>query len=178
MRRCGNRVVRAQLVGDAGAGKGTFVDYLTYRLADAFVAGGDAGLPPVLRGLLPLRLVLRRAVASVSLDAAEGQTEVLWKALADDLRRRVGEAAAERLLPHLQERLLDPARGGLVLLDGLDEVPESGARRRYLLEAIRRFTGALPQGSRVVLTARPHAYVRRTSTRRCCWSIRRRAPAS
>jgi hypothetical protein len=154
----GERGGRLVLVGDAGSGKSTFVDYLTFRLADAFVAGEDGGLPPILRGLLPLRLVLRRAAASIAPDAGQGQPELLWNALADDVARRLGASAAERLQPHLQERLLDPAEGGLLLLDGLDEVPESGTRRKRLLDAVRRFSDSLPERSRVLLTARPYAY--------------------
>jgi formylglycine-generating enzyme required for sulfatase activity len=154
----GARGGRIVLVGDAGSGKSTFVDYLTYRLADAFVVGKDSDLPPMLRGLLPLRLVLRRAATSLPLDAAEGQAEILWNALAEDVAGRLGDASAKRLLPHLQERLLDPAQGGMILLDGLDEVPESGARRKHLLEAVRNFADALPECGRVLLTARPYAY--------------------
>jgi predicted NACHT family NTPase len=154
----GDRGGRVVLVGDAGSGKSTFVDYLAYRLAVAFVGDEDIDLPSVLQGLLPLRLVLRRAAASIPLEASEGQGEILWKVIADDVARRLGSAAAERLRPFLQERLLDPARGGMILLDGLDEVPESGARRRLLLEAVRRFSDALPTRSRVLLTARPYAY--------------------
>ncbi|WP_041603541.1 hypothetical protein [Thioflavicoccus mobilis] len=58
----GDRLV---LVGDAGSGKSTFVDYLAYRLAQALVdSSDDAGvedLPEAMHGLVPVRIQLRRA---------------------------------------------------------------------------------------------------------------------
>ncbi|WP_295458987.1 SUMF1/EgtB/PvdO family nonheme iron enzyme [uncultured Thiodictyon sp.] len=145
---------RLVLVGDAGSGKSTFVDYLTWRLASAVVDGTRSTLPPTLRTLLPVRLVLRRAAAAIPENGAVGDT--LWRALEDDCVQRLGQSAAARLFPYLLERL--HGQGALVLLDGLDEVPESGARRAHLLESVQRLTAALPAGSRVLLTARPYAY--------------------
>ncbi|WP_295387892.1 SUMF1/EgtB/PvdO family nonheme iron enzyme, partial [uncultured Thiodictyon sp.] len=145
---------RLVLVGDAGSGKSTFVDYLTWRLASAVVAGTQAALPPALRTLLPVRLVLRRAAAAIPENGAAGDT--LWRALEADCVQRLGQSAAARLFPYLQGRLLH--QGALILLDGLDEVPESGARRAHLLESVQRLAAALPAGSRVLLTARPYAY--------------------
>lgn len=84
----GERGGRLVLVGDAGSGKSTFVDYLTYRLADALVTGEDADLPPALRGLLPLRLVLRRAAARIP--AGEGDAGLLWRTAETDVARRLG----------------------------------------------------------------------------------------
>jgi hypothetical protein len=154
----GDRGERLALVGDAGSGKTTFVDYLTYRLAEAQVTGQGDKLPVSLRGLLPVRLVLRRAASLLPTEGSGGDTQLLWRALEADISRRLGRRAAERLSPVLQQQLLDPAGGGLILLDGLDEVPEAGSRRRCLLDAIQRFAGGLPARSRVLLTARPYAY--------------------
>ena len=154
----GERGGRLVLVGDAGSGKTTFVDYLSYRMADALVTDQDDILPASLRGLLPVRLVLRQVASLIPVDGGDGNAALLWRALEADIARRLGDDAAGRLMPLLQERLLDPAGGGMVLLDGLDEVPESGARRRCLLDSVRRFAGSLPRPSRVLLTARPYAY--------------------
>jgi hypothetical protein len=154
----GERGGRLVLVGDAGSGKSTFVDYLTYRLADALAKGTKAAVSEGLQDLLPIRLVLRRTAALARADDPQGGTDLLWRALEQDIARRRGEKAAERLFPVLQQRLLDPKQGGLVLLDGLDEVPESGARREVLLAAVRRLADGLPARSRVLLTARPYAY--------------------
>ncbi|MBM4431855.1 MAG: NACHT domain-containing protein, partial [Chloroflexi bacterium] len=47
---------------------------------------------------------------------------------------------------------------GLLLFDGLDEVPEAGRRRKCLLEAIEKLASQLSSRGRVLLTARPYAY--------------------
>jgi hypothetical protein len=148
---------RLVLVGDAGSGKTTFVNYLAYGLAEALIGGTPLPLPEALRGLLPVRLILRRAARWVPENSSRGCAELLWQALRADVTERLGEAAAERLVPTLQQRLLTD--GGLVLLDGLDEVPAAARRRGCLLESIQEFVAGLPADrSRVLLTARPHAY--------------------
>ncbi len=154
------QVTRFVLLGDPGSGKTTFVNYLTYLLADAAGAGGAAPLPAgsPLAGLLPFRLVLREVGARcIPAAAARGEAQMLWNALRADIAARLGEEAAQALFPMLQQRLL--GEGGLVLLDGLDEVPEADRRRQCLLEAVADLAGLLPAGrSRVLVTARPYAY--------------------
>lgn len=148
---------RLVLAGDAGSGKTTFVNYITYGLAEALAGGTPPLLPDALRGVLPVRLILRRAARWVPENGPRGCADLLWRALRADVAERLGEAAAERLVPTLQQRLLRD--GGLVLLDGLDEVPEAVRRRRCLLESIQDFVAPLPADkTRVLLTARPYAY--------------------
>ena len=139
------------LLGDPGSGKTTFVNYLAALAADP-----AAELPEALQNLLPVRIVLRNAAACIPAGAQGGSECVLWDALHSDMAERLGAAAAEKTLPYLQERLY--RQGGLVLLDGLDEVPEAGLRRRCLLEAVQAWVAALAQPSRFVITARPYAY--------------------
>jgi len=151
---------RFVLLGDAGSGKTTFVHYLAYALA--------AGVPldSPLQGLLPVRLVLRQVAARcVPPEATQGEAGMIWAALRADLAVHLGERAADAVFPYLQGKLLKD--GGLVLLDGLDEVPAAspsvpptagGGRRACLLEAVAAFAAALPASSRVVVTARPYAY--------------------
>lgn len=86
-----------------------------------------------------------------------GTADMLWQSLRDDLASHLGAGAADRLLPHLQSRLLK--EGGFILLDGLDEVPEAHQRRQVLLEAVSAWVGLLPaKSSRFLITARPYAY--------------------
>ncbi|HEC36356.1 MAG TPA: NACHT domain-containing protein, partial [Anaerolineae bacterium] len=107
--------------------------------------------------MFPVRLVLREVAARCIPPGAEGQARRLWDALRADLTARLGEGGAERLFPHLQRRLLE--EGSLILLDGLDEVPEAERRRKCLLEAVADLARALPPDrSRVLVTARPYAY--------------------
>lgn len=144
------------LLGDPGSGKTTFINYLAY-----LVVNNPAALPRPLQNLLPARLILREAAARhIAADVEKGAAQMLWDALQDDITLRLGEAAARRLLPYLQERLLHD--GGLILLDGLDEVPEAQQRRKTLLEAVQELAGQLPrERSRILVTARPYAYADR-----------------
>ena len=143
---------KAVLLGDAGSGKTTFVNYLTYLLSTA-----DPALPAAWRGLLPVRLVLRDvAAACIPAEAHQGTAQMLWDALSCDIASHLGAGAAGRLLPYLQKRL---SAGGFILLDGLDEVPEARRRRTVLLQAIRALAEQLEgTPSRLLVTARPYAY--------------------
>ncbi|MBK6434156.1 MAG: SUMF1/EgtB/PvdO family nonheme iron enzyme [Anaerolineae bacterium] len=143
---------RIVLTGDAGSGKTTFVNYLTYLLATHSPA-----LPQALADALPVRLLLREVAArQIPLDARQGAAAMIWAALRDDLRQRLGETAGDRAFETWQQRLLkEPA---VILLDGLDEVPEAQRRREVLLQAIRDFLAPLPKVTRVLVTARPYAY--------------------
>ncbi|GAB4468302.1 MAG: SUMF1/EgtB/PvdO family nonheme iron enzyme [Anaerolineales bacterium] len=144
------------LVGDAGSGKTTFTNYLTFLLADALALGQSAPLPDELKPLLPVRLVLRQAARYLPADGQKGSVRFLWQAFFAEVTERIGQPAAAQLIPYLQARLAE--RGGLFLLDGLDEVPEADRRRKCLLESVNELARSLPASSRVLLTARPYAY--------------------
>src|SRR5919198_1183836 len=60
------------------------------------------------------------------------------KAVWDFIRGRLKQAALGAYTLHLEEELHD--RGGLVLLDGLDEVPDALNRRVQLKQAVQDFT--------------------------------------
>ncbi|MCX7682359.1 MAG: SUMF1/EgtB/PvdO family nonheme iron enzyme [Anaerolineae bacterium] len=144
-------ITRFVLLGDPGFGKTTFANYLTYALA----TGTNVGLPP---GTIPVRLVLRDVAARcIPPDAPQGHAGMLWEALWADLAARLGDKGADRLFPYLQCRLQE--QGGIVLLDGLDEVPAAQERRRCLVEAVAGLVSTLPpKKSRILVTARPYAY--------------------
>ena len=142
---------RAVLLGEAGSGKTTFVNYLTYLLANE-----SETLPESLQGLLPVRLILRQVVAQqTAANEANGGARLLWNALESDIARRLGDLAAAILVSVLQQRLME--EGGFVFLDGLDEVPAAGERRQTLLDAVQDLAGQLPQ-AHILVTARPYAY--------------------
>jgi formylglycine-generating enzyme required for sulfatase activity len=139
------------LIGLPGSGKTTFVNYLTALLAER----GSEDLPSTLQGLLPVRLVLRNVAPCIAIEAESGTAAMLWDALEQEIARATGKAAAAIILPYLQRQLAQ--RGGLIMLDGLDEVPEAGKRRKCLLQAIASLQQDLPK-CRFLLTARPYAY--------------------
>ena len=140
------------LLGDPGSGKTTLAHHLCGRLADTDT---DA-VPEALRGLIPLRFVLREVAASRLISGDEkGTAGLLWNALSEDLERRVGKDGAPRLFDEIRNRVL--TTGGFLVLDGLDEVPESG--RRILLDAVTDMVSCLRGSpSRCLVTARPYAY--------------------
>ena len=57
----GSKRKRFVLLGGAGSGKTTFVNYLTYLLATTYDTGEKPDLPEKIAGLMPVRIVLRRA---------------------------------------------------------------------------------------------------------------------
>ena len=142
---------RVVLLGLPGSGKTTFVDYVTYCLA----ARQTNDLPESLRLSWVMRLALRYCASLLPKDAPFGSAQMLWDALGADMQRFLGRPTADLALPFLLRRLAQ--EGGLVLLDGLDEVPEAGRRRRCLLEAVQGLQKQLP-ACRFLLTARPYAY--------------------
>ena len=86
---------RTVLLGDAGSGKTTFVNYLGYLLA----ADPDR-LPEAFRGRLLVRLVLREVAARhIPAAATAGTAAMLWNALADDIATHLGKPAADSAPP-------------------------------------------------------------------------------
>ena len=77
--------------------------------------------------------------------------EHLWRFIVADLE----SSALGDYVPHLSRELLE--RGGLLLLDGLDEVPEADRRRQQIKQAVEDFT-ATHRRCRVLVTSRTYAY--------------------
>lgn len=153
---CEARNKRLALLGDAGSGKTSFVNYLTYRLAQSILTGESEKLPKAIRGYLPLRIVLRKAARHIPLEAKCGTSGMLWETIQAHMVDLLGQEAAKWALIGLRARVDKGAV--LLLLDGLDEVPEAGQRRACLLQAIQSLLGEIPKSSRAILTARPYAY--------------------
>lgn len=147
---------RVVVLGDAGFGKSMFVETLTWRLANALLgdAKGKDSLPDGFKRRPVIRLRLR-AVAVRCVRQGVG-TNFLIEAMRKMVCELVGEADAEAtwqaLWPMLQQH-------GVILLDGLDEVPESEGRRRAVLDAIDELVRQLGAGdARLIVSSRPYVF--------------------
>ena len=160
------------LLGDPGSGKSTFVNFVALCLAgetlgreEANLARLTAPLPaddkddeeqkpqPWTHGpLLPVRVVLRDFAARGLPPAGERATaRHLWDFIAQELKA----AALGDYERSLAQELLE--QGGLLLLDGLDEVPEAERRREQIKQAVTDFAATFRR-CRVLVTSRTYAY--------------------
>ena len=142
------------LLGDAGSGKSAFVNYLTYLILDK-----QKELPECLQDYPVIKIILRDTTKYLSKDKHYGKAEMLWSVIKDDFISVLGRESG---IPAFKEWMTAICKQPcLLLLDGLDEVPQSNQRRQCLLTAITDLISCLDQNSRVIVTARPYAYVQK-----------------
>ncbi len=161
------------LLGDPGSGKTTFVNFVALCLAGEILGDAQANLAALTEALpqddesrrrsnkepepqpwthgalLPVRVVLRDFVAR-GLPATDKpvSSKTLWNFI-------VGELGHAEYARHLRRELLEC--GGLLLLDGLDEVPEAHHRREQVKAAVQNFVNDFPK-CRFLVTSRTYAY--------------------
>ena len=160
------------LLGEPGSGKSTFVNFVALCLAGEALGGEEANLavltaPLAAEGrdekprpqpwrhgaLLPLRIVLRDLAARGLPDpGATASGDTLWAFMVGELGETLQGYAS-----HLKAELLE--RGGLILLDGLDEVPDAQQRRQQVKQAVQGFAADFPR-CRFLVTSRTYAYQR------------------
>ncbi|MDZ7858988.1 SUMF1/EgtB/PvdO family nonheme iron enzyme [Sphaerotilus sp.] len=173
-----NRESHLVLLGGPGSGKSTFVNIAALAMADELLGEDGLGLglawltAPIPRArdeqedkdkespkpqrwdhgaLLPVRVVLRDLAAQLPAPGTPITAQVVWNHIARNLRTNKQDAFEQPLLGELQ------GAGGLVLFDGLDEVPDADTRRVQIQQAVETFVTAFPR-CRVVVTSRTYAY--------------------
>jgi formylglycine-generating enzyme required for sulfatase activity len=160
------RFPRLVLTGDPGSGKSTFASYLALCLAvhglpveerpfalipEKHLPGWSGDVWP-----LPLRVTLREFARELPPDARRGSADRLWQHIEGRL------APLSECRDMLKEALL--TGGALVVLDGLDEVPEVSAGRkvsprRLVLQAVEDFALRAFPDARCLVTCRVASYV-------------------
>ena len=161
---------RLVLQGDPGSGKSTFVNFVALCLAGEALQDEQANLRhltaplPDVKGedgekrqlwrhgaLLPVLVVLRDFAATGLPERGEATAETLWNFVAQELKTACQAECVDWLRHELRER------GGLLLLDGLDEVPEAERRREQVKRAVEAFAQSFGN-CRVLVTSRTYAY--------------------
>jgi len=170
-----NRHNRLVLLGDPGSGKTTFVNFVALCLAGEALGNPESNLKllttplpqseddarrdkkaapqPWDHGeLLPVRVILRDFAARGLPPVGEQATSRhLWDFIAAELKA----AGLEDFTPHLRKELQE--QGGLLLVDGLDEVPGAEQRRVQIKQAVEQFARSFPK-CRMLVTSRIYAY--------------------
>ncbi len=163
---------RLVLLGDPGSGKSTFVNFVALCLAGQGLEHAEINLDLLITplpaekeqkeqappqpwrhgALLPVRVILRDfAARGLPPPGQPATAKHLWDFITADLQA----AALPAFGRHLASELLKS--GGLLLLDGLDEVPEASARRVQIKQAVEDFA-AVFQRCRILITSRTYAY--------------------
>jgi formylglycine-generating enzyme required for sulfatase activity len=147
----------AALLGDPGSGKTTFSNFLALALAGEMLGLETANLRRLgeewsAGALLPVRVVLRDFAAQLDPASPLDPGDQLW----EFIQRKLGGALTD-FAPLLRRHLL--TQGGLLLLDGLDEVPETQRCREFVKQAVLGFRRQFSR-VRVLLTSRTYAYQR------------------
>ena len=166
---------RLALLGDPGSGKSTFVNFAGLCLAGETLGDPEANLVTLTAplpveekrqqdkkpqpqpwdhgALLPVRIVLRDLAARGLPEPGQpAGGDTLWAFIVTELGQTLKEYA-----PHLKKELQE--QGGLILLDGLDEVPDAHQRRVQVKQAVQGFAADFPR-CRFLVTSRTYAYQR------------------
>jgi hypothetical protein len=173
-----NKEPRLAMLGDPGSGKSTFVNFVALCMAGEALGqanvnlklltaplpeeeieerAGDKSAPRPQSWdhgfLLPVRIVLRDFAARGLPDSGQpADGETLWNFIIAELGGTLKEYSL-----HLKKTLLE--KGALILLDGLDEVPDADRRRVQVKQAVQSFAMDFSR-CRFLITSRTYAYQR------------------
>lgn len=160
------------LMGGPGSGKTTFLNFVALCMAGERLGSSTnlkllcAPIPQEEderekkpkpqrwrhKALLPVRVVLRDFAADLPRAGTPVTADALWNFIVKQLPDLLKSYADD-----LKDELL--GKGGLILLDGLDEVPEAFTRREQVKQAVQEFRG-IYRRCRFLVTSRTYAYQR------------------
>jgi len=163
---------RLVLLGEPGGGKSTFIGYVALCMAGEMLGRSEANLAALRAPLpgapgekksapqpwshgpmVPVCVLLREFAARGLPSTGEGLPEAaLWDFIVRELEATGALAGFGEPLREIFVR-----SGGLVLVDGLDEVPDAGNRREQIKQAVVDFATSFPK-CRMVLTSRTYAW--------------------
>ena len=166
-----NQHAHLVLLGDPGSGKSTFTQFVALCMAGECVGDGQINIEQLTQplpdengedqeekqpwdqgALLPLLVILRDFAAThLPAQGEPASANDLWQFIENDL----AAASLADLAPYLQKELLET--GGLLLLDGLDEVPQAKQRREQIKQVVEDFAATYPK-VRIMVTSRTYAY--------------------
>ncbi|MCP4401461.1 MAG: hypothetical protein GY801_29705 [bacterium] len=166
-----NRYQHLVLLGESGSGKSTFVNFLTMCLTGASLGeeipyltlltaslpndkgnDRDERQPWQHSALLPVRVILKDfAARGFPADGEAITLKHLWQFLRSELYAI--DPALEDLTPYLHQYFLE--HGGMLILDGLDEVPEAERYRTQLKTLVETFARTYPRCRVLVVAPMP-----------------------
>jgi len=161
------------LLGRPGSGKSSFVSFVARCLCAEALGRLDEGLVLLTAplpekdkdksepqswkhgALLPVIVTLREFAAGPHFPAPGEKG--LAKHLADFITFKLQTHKCEDFAPHLLAEMQNRSGKCLLMLDGLDEVPDADRKREQLKQVVEECAKAFP-GCRMLVTSRPYAY--------------------
>ena len=140
---------RVIILGDPGSGKTMFMDMLAWKISGSHL--GEKCQSEFNR--LPIIRIRLRAVALLYQEKGFGK-DFLRLAMQDEIETMLGDNANGTWVA-LEQQLL---KHGVILLDGLDEVPEQDGMRTDMLDAIDELAAELGTQARLIITSRPYVF--------------------
>ncbi|MBN8595028.1 MAG: SUMF1/EgtB/PvdO family nonheme iron enzyme [Anaerolineae bacterium] len=144
------------VLGDPGSGKSTFLQFLTVSLTGHLINPESDWMSELQEQgweqgeYIPLRVTLRDFAQDIPAGTMTGGANLLF----DHIERQLARPRLEACFPALQEALENGS--ALVLLDGLDEVPDE--RRDLIRQTIMDFIQRNHQSNRYIVTCRILSY--------------------
>jgi hypothetical protein len=158
-----NQQRRLVLLGDPGSGKSAFVNFVALCHAGALLDHAQINLAALTAPLPPEDKERQQKEEEppkpqpwkhgplLPLPGEKANAGHLWAFLSDELAKVALADFVEPLRAHLL------SKGGLVLFDGLDEVPEADAHRLQIKQAVEDFAASFAK-CRLLVTSRTYAY--------------------